>query len=411
MVVEVRGAGTKRGNGSQRGVVNSSVISRAVRESRKLLHRNMSPRGILAATRNAASEKRNYDRIFCRDASICALGMIDSGDPDLEEMARLGLRSLAEHQADNGQMPNFIDPDGGGADFWYLGCIDATLWWLTAVDHCDLRDPESGIRSTLRKNVDRALLWLRCQEHPGHFLLQQNEASDWADIMPRSGYVLGTNVLWHHVKVRYALPGKEETLAFGNRLFLDGTGGQTLPVRLRRLVRYRENGAYTPVTDGLYASFVNFSFHGREGDVFGNLLALHYGFADGERSRGVLDSLVRERIDVPYPVRAVCHPIGREDPLWRPYMNRHRLNTAHRYHNGGAWPFLGGFWVAALAREGRRTEARSALERLARMNEADGWGFREWFHGRTGTPGGMTGQSWNAAMFLYAHFLMESARS
>ena len=31
------------------------------------------------------------------------------------------------------------------------------------------------------------------QEHQRFFLLQQNEASDWADIMPRSGFVLYTN--------------------------------------------------------------------------------------------------------------------------------------------------------------------------------------------------------------------------
>ncbi len=370
----------------------------------------MTSRGILAATRNPETEKRNYARIFCRDASICALGMVDSGDPELGEMARVGLRSLARHQAENGQMPNFIDPDGSEPDFWYVGCIDATLWWLVAVEHCDLRQPASGFRNELRRPIARALRWLRCQEHPGHRLLQQNEASDWADIMPRSGYVLATNVLWHHVKVRFALTGAEETREFGNRLFLGETDGRALPPRLKRLARYRGNGAGPREAETLYASFVNFSYWGREGDVFGNLLALLYGFADGDRSCRILDSLLREGVDVPHPVRAVCDPIRRGDPLWRPYMNRHRLNTAFRYHNGGAWPFLGGFWVAALAHSGRRAEAAAALERVARMNEADGWGFREWFHGRTGTPGGMSGQSWNAAMFLFARTRLESAR-
>ena len=37
-------------------------------------------------------------------------------------------------------------------------------------------------------------------------LLQQNEASDWADIMPRSGFVLYTNALWHRVKRLFDLP-------------------------------------------------------------------------------------------------------------------------------------------------------------------------------------------------------------
>jgi len=387
-----------------------SLVSRAARESRKLLLENLTPRGILAAARNPVSERRNYARVFCRDASICALGMAVSGDPQLAEMAGVGLRSLARHQADNGQMPNFVDPDTGGTDFWYVGCIDATLWWLLAVDHCDAHWPGSGLGKELRGGIEAAIQWLRCQEHPAHFLLQQNEASDWADIMPRSGYVLGTNVLWHHVKRRYSVPRGEETREYGNRLFLPDSNGRSFPPRLQRLTRYMGNGTPEPETKDLYASFVNFSFHGREGDVFGNLLAVLFGFADEERSHRILSTLSREGVDVPFPVRAVCDPIRREDPLWRPYMDRHRLNTAFRYHNGGSWPFLGGFWVAALVRMGRRAEALSALEKVARMNEVNGWAFREWFHGRTGAPGGMTGQSWNAAMFLFARHALEGKR-
>ena len=32
-------------------------------------------------------------------------------------------------------MPKFVDVARNEADFWYLGCIDATLWWLIAADH------------------------------------------------------------------------------------------------------------------------------------------------------------------------------------------------------------------------------------------------------------------------------------
>ena len=46
----------------------------------------------------------------------------------------------------------------------------------------------------------KRLQWLLAQEHQRFFLLQQNEASDWADIMPRSGFVLYTNALWYCVK-------------------------------------------------------------------------------------------------------------------------------------------------------------------------------------------------------------------
>jgi hypothetical protein len=83
-------------------------------------------------------------------------------------------------------------------------------------------------------------------------------------------------------------------------------------------------------------------------------------------------------------------------------MARHRQNFAWQYHNGGIWPFVGGFWVAALTQAGQRAAARRDLARLARANALGGWAFREWLQGRTCAAGGMRGQSWNAAAFLIA---------
>jgi glycogen debranching enzyme len=74
----------------------------------------------------------------------------------------------------------------------------------------------------------------------------------------------------------------------------------------------------------------------------------------------------------------------------------------HQYHNGGIWPFVGGFWVMALARLGLHDMAWPELARLAHVNHLGGWRFTEWFHGRTLAPMGMAGQSWNAATFLLA---------
>jgi hypothetical protein len=42
-------------------------------------------------------------------------------------------------------------------------------------------------------------------------------------------------------------------------------------------------------------SFVNFSFFGEEGDVFGNVLAVLLGLADARASTRTLDALTRER--------------------------------------------------------------------------------------------------------------------
>src|SRR5690606_10625705 len=103
-----------------------------------------------------------------------------------------------------------------------------------------------------------------------------------------------------------------------------------------------------------------------------------------------------------YPIRAVTNPIGPDHELWRGYMSRHQQNHPHQYHNGGLWPFIGGFWSMALAILGKKELARHELARLAEVNAQDDWRFTEWFHGQNLAPMGMAGQSWNAAAFLMA---------
>lgn len=56
---------------------------------------------------------------------------------------------------------------------------------------------------------------------------------------------------------------------------------------------------------------------------------------------------------------------------------------------------------------GRSEQARVQLARVAHANRANGWQFNEWFHGQTGEPRGMAGQSWNAATFLLARHAIE----
>jgi glycogen debranching enzyme len=358
----------------------------------ELLRRNLSPGGILAATVGKRAESRGYTAIFGRDAAVCALGMVLSGDKVLEREAATGLHTLAEHQAPNGQIPKFVDLQRREADFWYLGCIDSTLWWLIALACLGLRRRYTG-------RIKLALQWLLAQEHQRFFLLQQNEASDWADIMPRSGFVLYTNALWYFVKRVYGLEHQEETLASCNGLFHPFSAGLAEYRRARLLNDYVLR---TARDRDLYLSFVNFAFFGEEGDVFGNVLAVLLGLTDARATRRTLDALTRSRAHDPYPIRAVIRPIKRASLLWRPYMARHRQNLAWQYHNGGIWPMVGGFWIAALVSSGRKQQAGAELTRLARACAVKNWAFTEWLHGKTLAPRGMPGQSWNAAAYLMA---------
>ncbi len=366
----------------------------------ELLKRNLSSAGILAATATERSAARGYAHIFGRDAAICAIGMALSGDAQLEREAVTGLHTLARHQAPNGQIPKFVDARGREADFWYLGCIDSTLWWLIALAFLDERRKPRGLKRRYAKKIRLALQWLLAQEHQRFYLLQQNEASDWADIMPRSGFVLYTNALWYHVKRLYRLPKAKQTRDNFNGLFHPFSAGIAEYRRARLLNEYAMRKAKY---HDLFLSFVNFSFFGDEGDAFGNVLAVMYGLMDEPAAARTLRALQRCGVSDPYPLRVTVRPIRKHSALWRPYMARHRQNAAWQYHNGGIWPMAGGFWVATLVASDRLREAKRALIRLARACELDNWGFAEWLHGKTLSRHGMRGQSWSAAAFLMAH--------
>ncbi|MET3515520.1 hypothetical protein ABIC63_003304 [Pseudacidovorax sp. 1753] len=384
-----------------------ALIAQCEQASLDLLVRNLSPHGILAASRTEAAVARRYTRIFGRDAAICIMAMAGSGVPALEEGAVASVQALADQQAANGQIPKYVDPEGQDADFWYLGCIDATLWWLIAIDHLRGLGRVPGGRWAAGEAL--AIQWLLAQEHQHFRLLQQNEASDWADIMPRSGFVLYTNALWYEVKRRFGLANADETKHHFNHLF--NPFQRDLPEyhRARLLRHYARRGRRDP---GMYLSFVNLSFVGDEGDVFGNVLAVQSGLADADMAASIVQRIGEARASEPWPVRVVLHPLSQQHPLWRPYMGRHQQNYLHQYHNGGIWPFVGGFWVMVLAQLGLHDQANAELVKLARANAHDDWRFTEWFHGKTLAPMGMAGQSWNAAAFLMASkALRESALS
>ena len=188
------------------------LIEECYQKSIELLFKNSCRFGILASSPSARAKKRFYLSIFGRDASICSLGMVASGNKKLIVSAKNSLLTLARYQAENGQIPNYVKlGQKKQANFWKNGCIDSTLWWLIALGFYNKYSGDKKLFKKLDKNINKAINWLNCQEHVEHKLLMQNEASDWADIMPRSGNVLYSNALWYCVKRLYNIKDKQET--------------------------------------------------------------------------------------------------------------------------------------------------------------------------------------------------------
>lgn len=147
-----------------------------------------------------------------------------------------------------------------------------------------------------------------------------------------------------------------------------------------------------------YLPYLGFRAVGEWFDSLGNLLAILADVADARQAGIILDFISRQALDR-WPLISLTPVVQPGDPDWRDYYGM--LNLPHHYHNGGVWPFIGGFFVAALTKCGRSIAAQAALQALAKLNQEGG--FNEWHHGQSGEAMGTRDQAWSSGMYLFAY--------
>ena len=185
---------------------------------------------------------------------------------------------------------------------------------------------------------------------------------------------------------------------------LESSSSSLKALRLEWFLLYQNTAALTEAP--YYLPWVGFREFGHTFDGFGNTLAILTGVADEARSKSILDYAHASGADYPYPFKAFSPPIYPGDRDWREYFRSRNLNLPNQYHNGGSWPFLGGFYVAALVKVGRNAQAEAQLHRLAEAVQQGvhgEWEFNEWHHGVTGRPMGYPLQAWSAGLYVYAY--------
>ena len=102
------------------------------------------------------------------------------------------------------------------------------------------------------------------------------------------------------------------------------------------------------------------------------------------------------------------------DPDWHERYSIY--NKPGDYHNGGIWPFICGFYIAALVAAKRyklAEEKLNALTLLVRLKRSENleFGFNEWIKAQDEKPKGNDWQTWSAAMYLYAAKCVEEKRT
>lgn len=380
----------------------------------------------------ASAFEGGYPQVWARDAAITALGALRSGVPELIDAVRASLETLGAHQTDLGMVHLNVDTRSGQVTTENAGAVDANLWFILAHDAYRRQTGDDAFVRRQWPRLARAELWLRYQDMNGCGLLEVPEAGDWADLYSVRYNVLYDNVLYvgalramaamaaaigegdpgcaaraadvaHRIRALHWLDRPWDGRAFGEQL------EALKALRLEWFLLYQNTATMTEKP--FFLPWVAFREFGHNFDAFGNLAAILFGVADEKQRTTVLRHLHAAGVDAPYPVKAFDPPIFPGERDWREYFRSRNLNLPFQYHNGGIWPFLGGFYVAALVAAGDVDRAEAALTTLAEANRQGKhgpWEFNEWLHGVSGRPMGHPQQAWSAAMYLYACDAVES---
>jgi glycogen debranching enzyme len=410
---------------------NDTLIEETRERAIEVLRRCVTPSGFRASGLAAG-----YPQIWARDNGIIFLGAVASGDPELIGAGRAALETLGAHQSQRGLIPLNVHPDSGYVSTENAGAVDSNLWFI--LGHY-LHFRSTGDQAFLLRHwptIDRALRWLEYQDMNECGLLEIPEAGNWMDLLSVRYNTLYDNALYYGAALAHQQMARQlGQLPHAHQLVVDAAGiherlnlllwidrcwvAEHFAAQLERLKSFRlewymlYHNIGTISSRPFYLPWVAFREYGDWCDSLGNLLAILTGLTDWHRTEHILRYMLQVGISEPFPTKAIHPPIYPGESNWREYYRSRNLNLPHQYHNGGVWPMIGGFHVAALVRHSWRSQAERSLHALAEANRQglDGdWEFNEWLHGASNHPMGYAQQAWSAAMYLYAEHAVRSGQ-
>jgi len=343
-----------------------------------------------------------YPEPYTRDLMISSLGILVSGSDRLIKSLLRVLETLAGNQTPLGHIPSLVhDREDRGAS-------DTTPLFLMAVG---LYRNATGEADFLEQAVQKALSWMAHQSPSDRVMVAQLPTSDWRDEQWVIGYGLYVNtVVYTYLRLLGLRERAEQLRELMGRFTVKGERQQR-HVHEGLVLRYKP-----------YYALWSYKVHKSERfDLLGNSLAILSGIASRSRASRIISwieaecSALRQNGDLAVDLPPNFFPFIKPDnPDW---MERYkRYNPPGEYHNGGVWPFVCGFYIAALVAAGRFSLAERKLAALAELvrpahEENVEFGFNEWCRAQDGSPRGEDWQTWSAAMYLYAAACVEQKRT
>jgi hypothetical protein len=343
-----------------------------------------------------------YPEPYTRDLMLSMLGIAVSGNSQLMETMRKTLVTLAGNQTPKGHIPSLVH------DREDRGSSDTTPLFLLAVGIFRKATAEPNF---LQDAVSRSLVWMEYQSPSDRYLIGQLPTSDWRDEQWVIGYGLYVNTLVYSYLRILGQHDRADKFAHDMQRFT--ITGNTIHRHVHEGLVVKHKPYYALWAYKVYSS--------ERFDLLGNSIAILSGLAPKSRAQEMVSWIegecegLQKKGDLSCNLPPNFFPFMQpEDPDWIPRYTE--FNLPGDYHNGGIWPFITAFYIAALVAAGRFKLARLKLFALTEMvklarNEDLEFGFNEWHKAQDGLPRGQDWQTWSAALYLYAAKCVEEQQT
>jgi hypothetical protein len=343
-----------------------------------------------------------YPEPYTRDLMFSILGIAVSCNSYLLDKIRKVLETLAENQTERGHIPSLVHDkeDRGSSDSTPLFLFGTGIFRLV-----------TGENEFLKEAVGKALIWMEYQSPEDRYLVAQQPTSDWRDEQWVTGYGLFVNTLVYNYLRLLGFNERADLMQREMRRFTVTDGTMRPHIHEGFVVKNKP-----------YYAFWSYKIHSSERfDLLGNSLAILSGIASQSRADQMISWIESEcrgmkkkgelAIDLPPNFFPFILP---GDSEW--HRRYSVYNNPGEYHNGGIWPFVCGFYIAALVAAKRYKLAGEKLIALTHLNKISGkgnleFGFNEWFKAQDGKPMGQDWQTWSASLYLYAAKCVEEERT
>lgn len=343
-----------------------------------------------------------YPEPYTRDLMISILGIAVSKNEQLFESIRSVLHALALNQSERGHISSLVhNPDDRGSS-------DTTPLFLIGVA---VFRKMTGEHEFLYEATQKALTWMEYQSPLDFYLVAQQPTSDWRDEQWVLGHGLYVNTLVYTYLRLLGQPERAEHLREEMRHFA-----------VREAPCHQHVHERLVLTNKPYYALWSFKILSSERfDLLGNSLAILSGIASPSRAWEIISWIEGECIGMQHRGELALNLppnffpfVQPEDPDWN--WRYPEFNQPGNYHNGGIWPFVCGFYIAALVAAKKYELAEEKLmaltESIKLVNTANvDYGFNEWIKAQDGQPMGQDWQTWSAAMYLYAAHCVEHRKT